>query len=251
MFNFNTYNTESVHSCSTGLSGQKYESDLIQILSLPLSCANRQLEMPNLITKQCQDYHIFGEGHTYQTFEAKTQSSDATNSLNDLCYKMNSDVVSANNDTTNHETLELFTIACNKNLDGEDHEDLTKILIDLKTLEHNNSDESSTPDVMTAQASTMYVKASEITMDEEEQEKKGLLGLKFKAVKLVHPITKRSRTKFICTFNGCGKECENKWSFLDHNRHHTGARPYECNVCHKKFTQRGNLRQHKMIHKRK
>ena len=143
---------------------------------------------------------------------------------------MNADVTSSNNDSTDHDTLETFTIACDKNLHGEEH--------------------STTPCTIEAQASSVYVKATEVVMSEEEQKKKGLFGLKFKAMKLVHPVTKRSRTKFICTFDNCGKECENKWSFLDHNRHHTGLRPYECNVCHKRFTQRGNLRQHKQIHKR-
>ena len=250
MFNFNSYNIETSNTSSTAMVGQKYESDLIQILSLPLSSANRQLEMPNFCVSECQAYHNFGEGQKYQNYVSSTTGSDVTKSLSDLCMKMNADVASANNDNTNHDSIESFTSACHKNCDGEDHEDLTKILIDLKTLEHNQSETANTPANITAQASTLYVKATEIVMTEEEQKKKGLFGLKFKAVKLVHPVTKRSRTKYICTEDGCGKECDNKWSFLDHNRHHTGFRPYECNVCHKRFTQRGNLRQHKLIHKR-
>lgn len=248
MFNFNSYNIKTSNASSTAMVGQKYESDLIQILSLPLSSANRQLEMPNFFVYECQAYHNFGEGQKYQNYVSNT--TGVVSSVNELCNKMNSDVSSANNDNTNHDSLESFTSACHKNIDGEDQDDLTKILIDLKTLDQSPLEAESKPEAITAQASTLYVKATEVVMTEEEQKKKGLLGLKFKAVKLVHPVTKRSRTKFICTEHGCNKEFENKWSFLDHNRHHTGARPYECNVCHKRFTQRGNLRQHKMIHKR-
>ena len=88
-----------------------------------------------------------------------------------------------------------------------------------------------------------------LDMPIDEQKKKGLFGLQFKIVKVTHGETQRLRTKFVWTFKDCGKICENKWSFLDHNRHHTGYRPYECKECGKRFTQRGNLRQHLMIHK--
>ena len=88
-----------------------------------------------------------------------------------------------------------------------------------------------------------------LDMPVEEQRKKGLLGLQFKIVKIANEGTKRHRTKFVCTFEECGKIWENKWSFLDHNRHHTGDKPYVCKVCSKRFTQRGNLKQHIMIHK--
>lgn len=249
MFHFNFFNNDASSKSSTAVVAQKYESDLIQILSLPLTHNSRQLEAPVFFSEEFYHGHIYGEGLNNQCFMGFAQDGCAYNNINAVCSKMNSDVASANNDATNHETLESLTSICQKQSCGEDADDLSKLLLDVKSGQENAFSDI-TPLTMHTQDSAVYVKASEITIPEEEQRKKGLYGLQFKAVKLVHPVTKRSRTKFICTFENCGKECENKWSFLDHNRHHTGFRPYVCNVCNKRFTQRGNLRQHKQIHKR-
>lgn len=61
----------------------------------------------------------------------------------------------------------------------------------------------------------------------------------------------RRRKRFIiCGYEGCDREFTKAWNFLDHARMHTGERPYECEICQSKFTQRGNLTKHMKKHSR-
>ena len=167
--------------------------------------------------------------------------------LNDICWKFNSDNHLSYFENTYHDTFAFEQELGDKWANGEDIFD-SRISINLKyadsVSEYENKPTSewhnNTPQPNLAQLLDMPI---------NEQRNKGLEGTNFKIIKVVHPDTQRARTKFVCIYNNWGKVWENKWAFLDHHRCHTGSKPYECKMWKKKFTQRGNLRQHLMTHK--
>ncbi|XP_065190639.1 zinc finger protein 184-like [Sycon ciliatum] len=59
---------------------------------------------------------------------------------------------------------------------------------------------------------------------------------------------KRSKCKAIRKCHYCHKEFKKDSKLSQHERVHTGDRPFKCDVCGKSFTQSGNLRRHQRTH---
>eukprot|EP00039_Didymoeca_costata_P024255 m.9783 g.9783 ORF g.9783 m.9783 type:complete len:278 (+) comp4132_c0_seq1:230-1063(+) len=55
-----------------------------------------------------------------------------------------------------------------------------------------------------------------------------------------------TQRKHVC--NKCGKSFSNRGHLSQHERVHTGDRPYKCDMCEKAFAQCGDLRRHKRVH---
>ncbi|CAI2386186.1 unnamed protein product [Moneuplotes crassus] len=61
-------------------------------------------------------------------------------------------------------------------------------------------------------------------------------------------INGRKRKIIQCQYDGCSKEFTKTWSFLYHARMHEGEKPFECNICERKFSQKSNLTKHMKHH---
>ena len=59
---------------------------------------------------------------------------------------------------------------------------------------------------------------------------------------------RRRKRYIICGYDDCKREFTKAWNFLDHARMHTGEKPYACDICDAKFTQKGNLTKHMKKH---
>lgn len=60
----------------------------------------------------------------------------------------------------------------------------------------------------------------------------------------VNIISKRKNRVLICKFNNCNKEFTKMWGLCEHYRVHTREKPFSCENCKTRFSQKGSLIKH-------
>ena len=75
-----------------------------------------------------------------------------------------------------------------------------------------------------------------------------LSGFDYDVVEVLDTASGKLSIAYKCMHSGCGKRFSRAWNLLNHARMHEGIKPYSCQICHKSFTQKGNLKKHMMTH---
>lgn len=63
-------------------------------------------------------------------------------------------------------------------------------------------------------------------------------------IRITSPLSNRVKMRFKCLYNGCNSIFDKSCNLKDHFRKHTRQKPYKCNLCDMKYTQRGSLGRH-------
>ena len=85
------------------------------------------------------------------------------------------------------------------------------------------------------------------SLSKEEIYEMLLKPFRHQKVKVWSSSLQRFIISYDCKYSGCGKKFTKIWNLLDHVRMHEGIKPYECKLCNKTFTQKGNFKKHNII----
>ncbi|CAI2363598.1 unnamed protein product [Moneuplotes crassus] len=199
---------------------QALEKAIIEALMMPLCCKTRTLVMP--LDFNGKEVFI---GKPERDYPIDFVSSKAPKmSLNDQCDKLNKieqDAFKTSNENSSNTRTK--SVSSSSRISAQDPKYLNP-----------------------GHLGQMNIKAKQPPVDEIER----LKGYKYERKYLFNEKTMRTNTVLICKYDGCNKVCNKTWDLLDHMRKHTGEKPYQCKVCLKRFSQRGNVIKHKKMHEK-
>ncbi|CAI2363951.1 unnamed protein product [Moneuplotes crassus] len=199
---------------------QTLEKAIIEALMMPLCCKTRTLAMP--LDSNGKEVFIDKRERDYSIDVANSKMPKM--SLNDQCDQLNK-------------------------IQKEASEIIIKHSSNSKTKSDRSSPRTSVQDskyLNPQHLEQMNIKVKQPPIDEIER----LKGYKYERKYLFNEKTMRTNTVLICKYDECNKVCNKTWDLLDHMRKHTGEKPYQCKVCLKRFSQRGNVIKHKKMHEK-
>lgn len=200
MFNFDTYTKSSTTQCSPNVSGSHYEQMLIEVLSLPVQCSTRNLEMPFSSQLQSFGFENSGEPFLNACSGAPSNYVCENKTLNDLNTKLNIINSSNTSEDTHHDSNTGSADPSTPTEEKLSSENSLEIQSTLKISSIKTQDQNISPSVPLPQDCQIYENATVVDMSEEDKVKKGLSSLSFKLLKVLNPETQRKKTKFLCTY---------------------------------------------------